>query len=165
MTWSKRNGYIQRRHSDISTYVIPSQAFSFSYVCKRQIFWPSNAYKMTINAFLTCFGHNIESAICYTAMLFQTKIGNKSSSFYLFCSSSLANSSNSSGLSWVGEAEEGDDREAVDDATSVCSEEGVATWLAIWLTVCDTEFFTHERVELSLPVTLSVATCGTTTTK
>lgn len=79
---------------------------------------------------------------------------------YLFCSSSLASSSTSSGLSWDGEAEEGEDSEAVDEATVVCSEEGVATWLAIWLTVCDTEFFTHERVELSLPATLSVATCG-----
>lgn len=43
----------------------------------------------------------------------------------------------------------------------VCREaEGLATWLAIWLTVCDTVFFTHERVELSLPATLSVATCA-----
>jgi len=39
----------------------------------------------------------------------------------------LANSSTSSGLSWDGEAEEGEDSEAVDEATVVCSEEGVAT--------------------------------------
>lgn len=114
---------------------------------------------MPINAFL-CFEHNTESATCYNSV-FHTKvikIENKSSNFYLFCSSSLASSSTSSGLSWVGEAEDGEDSEAVDEAAAVCSEEGVATWLAIWLTVCDTEFLTHERVELSLPVTLSVAT-------
>lgn len=45
----------------------------------------------------------------------------------LFCSSSLANSSTSSGLSWDGEAEEGEDSEVVDEAAVVCSEEGVAT--------------------------------------
>lgn len=85
---------------------------------------------------------------------------------HLFCSSSLASSSTSSGLSWAGEGVEGERpgeiKEAVDEPAVVCSEEGVATWLAIWLTVCDTEFFTHERVELSFPATLSVATCRRT---
>lgn len=80
---------------------------------------------------------------------------------YLFCSSSLASSSTSSGLSWAGEDGErpGEDKEVEEEVAVVCKDVGVATWLAIWLTVWDTEFFTHERVELSLPATLSVATC------
>lgn len=56
-------------------------------------------------------------------------------SSYLFCSSSLASSSTSSGLSWVEDGVEGEspgeDREMVDDPTAVCSEDGAATWLAI----------------------------------
>lgn len=81
---------------------------------------------------------------------------------YLFCSSSLASSSTSSGLSWAGVDGDtaGEERDAEEEVAVVCKDVGVATWLAIWLTVWDTEFFTHERVALSLPATLSVATCG-----
>lgn len=54
---------------------------------------------------------------------------------YLFCSSSLARSSTSSGLSWVEDGVDGERpgevSETVDDPTTVCSEDGVATWLAI----------------------------------
>ena len=81
---------------------------------------------------------------------------------HLFCSSSLASSSTSSGLRCAGEDGEraGEERDVEEEVVVVvCRDVGVATWLAIWLTVCDTEFFTHERVELSLPATLSVATC------
>lgn len=80
---------------------------------------------------------------------------------HLFCSSSLASSSTSSGLSWAGVDGDraGEEGEVVEEVAGVCRDVGVATWLAIWPTVWDTEFFTHERVALSLPATLSVATC------
>lgn len=78
---------------------------------------------------------------------------------YLFCSSSLARSSKSSGLNCEGEDGERAGVDSVVDDDVVCNEaDGLATWLAIWLTVCDTVFFTHERVELSFSATLSVAT-------
>lgn len=81
---------------------------------------------------------------------------------YLFCSSSLASSSTSSGLSWAGVDGDraGEESDVEEEVAVVCRDVGAATWLAIWLTVWDTEFFTHERVALSLPETLSVATCG-----
>lgn len=78
---------------------------------------------------------------------------------HLFCSSSLARSSKSSGLNCDGEDGERPGVDRVVDEDVVCNEvDGLATWLAIWLTVCDTVFFTHERVELSFSATLSVAT-------
>lgn len=81
---------------------------------------------------------------------------------YLFCSSSLASSSTSSGLSWAGVDGDraGEESDVEEEVAVVCRDVGAATWLAIWLTVWDTELFTHERVALSLPETLSVATCG-----
>lgn len=81
-------------------------------------------------------------------------------SIHLFCSSSLASNSKSSGLSCVGEDGDNAGVDRVVEEDVVCKEaDGLATWLAIWLTVWDTVFFTHERVELSFPATLSVATC------
>lgn len=52
---------------------------------------------------------------------------------YLFCSSSLASSSTSSGLSCAGEDGEraGEDRDVEEEAAVVCRDVGVATWLAI----------------------------------
>lgn len=80
---------------------------------------------------------------------------------HLFCSSSLARSSKSSGLNCEGEVGERAGVDSVVEEDVVCNEaDGLATWLAIWLTVCDTVFFTHERVELSFSATLSVATYG-----
>lgn len=51
---------------------------------------------------------------------------------YRFCSSSLARSTTSSGLSSLGEqgVRGGEDR-VVEEEAVVCREEGVATWLAI----------------------------------
>lgn len=53
---------------------------------------------------------------------------------HLFCSSSLASSSTSSGLSCGGEDGEraGEDSDVVDEEVAVvCRDVGVATWLAI----------------------------------
>lgn len=52
---------------------------------------------------------------------------------YLFCSSSLASSSTSSGLSCTGEDGDkaGEDRDVEEDVVVVCRDVGVATWLAI----------------------------------
>lgn len=52
---------------------------------------------------------------------------------YLFCSSSLASSSTSSGLSCAGEDGEraGEDRDVEEEVVVVCRDVGVATWLAI----------------------------------
>lgn len=52
---------------------------------------------------------------------------------YLFCSSSLASSSTSSGLSCTGEDGDraGEDRDVEEDVAVVCRDVGVATWLAI----------------------------------
>lgn len=52
-------------------------------------------------------------------------------SAYLFCSSSLASSSTSSGLS----CGEGDESDVDEEVAVVCKDVGVATWLAIGLTV------------------------------
>lgn len=65
----------------------------------------------------------------------------------------------SSGLNCDGEDSERAGVDSVVDEDVVCKEaDGLATWLAIWLTVCDYVFFTHERVELNFSATLSVAT-------
>lgn len=91
--------------------------------------------------------------------IWQLKKDNPSNLTYLFCSSSLARSSKSSGLNCDGEDGERAGVDSVVDEDVVCKEaDGLATWLAIWLTVCDTVFFTHERVELNFSATLSVAT-------
>ena len=91
--------------------------------------------------------------------IWQLKKDNPNNVTYLFCSSSLARSSKSSGLNCDGEDGERAGVDSVVDEDVVCKEaDGLATWLAIWLTVCDTVFFTHERVELNFSATLSVAT-------
>lgn len=74
----------------------------------------------------------------------------QATSLTYFCSSSLARSSKSSGLNCDGEDGERAGVDSVVDEDVVCKEaDGLATWLAIWLTVCDTVFFTHEEVELN----------------